>query len=80
MRIFMMMCIVTVLAVSSSCVRMPEKYAYVLDRAADANDKLLDQTENMPLEKRAEVYKIIIQEDNKTLRAAAQTIRNGGGD
>lgn len=82
MRIFLMVTIVSVLAVASSCVRMPEKYAYALDRAADTNEELLKKIDeqDMPDKQKADVYKAIILEDNKSFRAAAETIRNGGGD
>jgi hypothetical protein len=82
MRIFMMVAIVSILAVASSCVRMPEKYAYALDRAATTNEKLIEKIEaqDMPDKQKAATYKAIILEDNKSFRAAAETIRNGGGD
>lgn len=61
-------------------VRIPDKYGWNLDQAATTNEKLLEKTKDYPDKTKVEIYKEIIREDVKTLRAAASTIRAGGGD
>jgi len=79
MRNTLLATVIILLAVSSSCVRMPENYTYILDRAAETNEELLKKTEEYPIEKKLEIYRMIIEEDNKLIKATSETIKNGGG-
>jgi hypothetical protein len=64
-----------------SCVRMPDNYAELLDTRAETNEVMLKKIEEeQDKDKQINYLKIIVVEDIKTLRAAAETIRQGGGD
>ncbi|MFW6130839.1 MAG: hypothetical protein ACOC56_06595, partial [Atribacterota bacterium] len=60
-------------------VRLPDNYSLLLDKAAETNERILEEAENMPDKQKIDLYKQVIIEDNKTLKAAAETIRKGGG-
>jgi hypothetical protein len=72
--------LIITIAISTNCVRLPQNYAIVLENAVKTNEELLQRLENESVDKKLETYRIIIEEDNKTLKAAVDTIRKGGGN
>lgn len=81
MEIKMKFTLFAILILLCGCgVRLPSNYAWNLEQAAKTNEKLLEKTNDYPDATKLEIYKEIIQEDTKTLRAVAAAIRAGGGD
>jgi hypothetical protein len=80
MRLLLIITTTVLLSVGSSCVRLPNDFHYVVDRAADANEALLPQIAELPdKEAQIQLLRTLVEEDNKTLRAIAETVRQGGG-
>lgn len=81
---YKVLALVTIALIMVGCggVRLPDNYAYVLDQAADSNEAILNaiKLEDLNAQGRSQILNDLVIEDIKTLRAAAETIRKGGGN
>lgn len=76
---YILIAILSLSLIGCGGVRLPDNYSLILDKAAETNELILEKSEDKTDKEKAEIFEQVILEDIKTLEAAAETIRKGGG-